>query len=93
MQVVITKVLPATNKFGTRMVAKIAKGRFVVPFNHSICEAANHNVAALNALGKLEKAFPGCWKGKWVAGDLLTGETVWVNAGLTGDGERVVHIG
>jgi hypothetical protein len=90
VQVITTKIKPATNTKGTRMVAQCAAGKFAGPYDHALSADANHKLAATLLIAKLENAFSG-WYGEWVAAQQTDGDVwYWVNATWSPNVYRIV---
>ena len=63
-QAIVTKFLAPTNTQAGRIKATAAAGSVTVPYDHSLSQKGNHDVAARTLAEKKE------WAGLWIAGGM-----------------------
>jgi hypothetical protein len=73
MQAIVTKYIGPTNTRGGRIKASCQARSIIAPWNHALNPYANHLAAAKALATKL--AWP---YGEWIAGELPSGQSVFV---------------
>lgn len=74
MQAIVTKFIPPTDKSGPRYQARCQAGRLTIDQRDADGPMGNHKIAAMALVHRLGWAD----YGRWVAGGLVDGSTVWV---------------